>query len=164
MDDLYAYMKAVLEGKSDVPLFVVWFSENETRLATELSRESFLRLKDAPLKEFERILQERKITYSPSRVARLPTGRTNLSWIRPEWLRNRVYPHELIHLFSSITRTRDFQSVLIQMLHMIELKQTGDEFWNFSSSDESWQRMAGCGGICLVRGDQVVCAMILIVN
>lgn len=163
MNELVAYMKAVLEGAENTPLFVQWFAENELQLSTELSRGSFLRLKDNPLQEFARILKDRNVAYSPSPVVRfLRVALISLGFAMTGW-EIGVYPHELFRLFSGITRPQQYQSLLIQLMHMIELKQTGDEFWNFSSSSQSWQNLAGCGGICLLRGPQAD-AIVLMMN
>ena len=164
MDDLLAYMKSALEGTENIPLFVEWFAENEHRLSAELDRGTFLRLKEQPLAEFARILQERNIKYTPSPVSKFPAGRNDFSWIQPDWLGNRIYPHELPRLFGTNLPKGTFHVILSQLLHLVEPKQTGDELWNFSSPSVTWERMAGRGGICLVRNCRVIYAIVLMMN
>lgn len=40
----------------------------------------------------------------------------------------------------------------------------GDEIWTFSSSDESWENLAGRAGIALVRDGHPVVAIVTIMN
>lgn len=40
----------------------------------------------------------------------------------------------------------------------------GDELWEFSSSLKSWQSLAGCGGIALVRNDEIIAAIVTMIS
>ena len=42
--------------------------------------------------------------------------------------------------------------------------QDGDELWEFSSSWESWQHLAGRAGIVLVRNGEVVTSIVTMMN
>jgi|GEM_PF-856578 hypothetical protein len=40
----------------------------------------------------------------------------------------------------------------------------GDQLWNFCSSGESWEHLAGREGLCLVRGGEIVASIITCMN
>jgi len=42
--------------------------------------------------------------------------------------------------------------------------QPGDELWEFSSSEESWQHLAGRAGFALVRNGEVVASIVTMMN
>lgn len=42
--------------------------------------------------------------------------------------------------------------------------QDGDELWEFSSPPESWERLAGRSGLCIVRDGIIINVMITIIN
>ena len=42
--------------------------------------------------------------------------------------------------------------------------RTGDELWEFKSSDESWEKLAGRAGFCIVREGRVIDAIITYMN
>ncbi len=42
--------------------------------------------------------------------------------------------------------------------------QSGDELWEFSSPEESWKRLAGRAGFCILRQGRIVDAIITLMN
>jgi hypothetical protein len=50
-----------------------------------------------------------------------------------------------------------WQALLAQM-------QPGDELWEFSSSQESWQALAGRAGFAVVRNGKVIASMVTMMN
>ncbi|NLI79462.1 MAG: hypothetical protein GX442_23825 [Candidatus Riflebacteria bacterium] len=42
--------------------------------------------------------------------------------------------------------------------------QAGDELWEFSSSADSWEHLAGRGGLCIVRQGRIIDCFVTIMN
>ena len=51
----------------------------------------------------------------------------------------------------------EWRRLIVQM-------QEGDELWEFSSSSDSWQHLAGRAGIALVRDGKVVDSIVTLMN
>ena len=157
LSELLAYMKDVLEGRDGLPPFARWLDDNEERLAKLCSRGVFLRLKNNPLPEFQQILGQHGIPFHQSEHAYLPHGPQDCSWMKSEWLLESLIPYH-----QSPTRLLSVSPVFVdELLHMIQLKQTGDELKRFSSPQETWENKCGREGIALVRDGVVVYAIVL---
>ena len=50
-----------------------------------------------------------------------------------------------------------WQNLLLKM-------QEGDEIWEFCSSSEFWQMLAGRSGVCLVRNGEIIDSIITAMN
>ncbi len=161
MDQLLQYMKNVLEGRDDLEPFVVWLQRNDESLQKMLNRGSYLRLKQRPLDAFRHIVEEHNVTYTESEDGYLPRGPGNYSWIKKEWLTKKVFPYKV-----SPTACKAIVNAVTvdELLHMVELKETGDELWFFSTPPETWETKAGRGGIALTRDGEVIYAIITMMN
>lgn len=160
MDDLLAYMKSVVEGHDNLQPFATWIHENESRIQEFCSRGSFLRLKNEPISEFKRLLEEQNIPFVESTDGYLPTSPGDYSWIKSDWLTERLFPYR-----KSPTRlAREDSFYVDELLHMIHIKETGDELWRFRTPAETWASKCGRAGFALVRGDNVVYAIITLRN
>lgn len=160
MRELLDYMKAVLEGKEGLLPFARWFADNEESLRGHFNQGTFLRMKSEPLLEFARVLKANDVTYEPNEKAYLPHGPGDFSWIKPSWLLNRVFPYQQ----SPTSLAHANVAYMDEFLHMIEVKQSGDEMWRFSSPKEDWRKMIGRAGIALVRDKTVVYAIVTMMN
>jgi len=47
---------------------------------------------------------------------------------------------------------------------MLEQMQDGDELWEYSSSDQSWEHFAGRAGIALIRDGQIIDSILTSMN
>jgi hypothetical protein len=61
-------------------------------------------------------------------------------------------------------RLKPFGHANGQWVDLKAAMRPGDELWTFASSLESWQALAGCAGIALVRDGKIVATMITMVN
>ncbi|MCI0701450.1 MAG: hypothetical protein L0241_10250 [Planctomycetia bacterium] len=57
-----------------------------------------------------------------------------------------------------------FGFINAQWKALLAQMQPGDELWEFSSSQESWQALAGRAGIALVRTGKVVDSMVTMMS
>jgi len=48
--------------------------------------------------------------------------------------------------------------------NLLSKMQDGDELWEFSSSDHSWQHLAGRAGLALVRNGQIIHSIVTAMN
>ncbi len=160
MTEILEYMKAVLEGEDGLPTFSQWFRENDAAIEQMCSRGSYLRLKNNPIPEFHKILTEKGIAFNALPNASLPHEPSDFGWIKYDWLVDRLIPYK-----QSPTKLALANNIYVdELLHMIDIKRTGDELWRFSSPPETWQRKCGSAGIALVRDRQIVHAIITMRN
>jgi hypothetical protein len=47
---------------------------------------------------------------------------------------------------------------------LVESMQEGDELWEYCSSDDSWEHLAGRAGIALVRNGEVIDSILTVMN
>ena len=47
---------------------------------------------------------------------------------------------------------------------LLDMKQAGDDLWTFSTSDESWDNLAGRAGISLVRDSKIIYSIVTAMN
>ena len=87
----------------------------------------------------------------------------------PDWLTERttVKQAEQEHLVS--LKSLGPEPVLFgyknaQWLELKAQMQPGDELWNYCSPPESWQRLAGRAGICLVRNGEIIASILTAMN
>lgn len=159
MNEVLAYMKAAIEGHAGLVPFARWFAEHATEIETLCGRGSYLRIKhNNPLAEFRHILSKHEISFIDSPNAYLPRGPgEDFSWIKLDWLTERVFPYR-----RSPTSFGTAPNCYIdEYLHMIDIKETGDELWHYSSSKESCTHNVGSAGIALVRDGKVIYAIVL---
>lgn len=157
VNDLLAYMKGVVEGQDNLPPFARWLHENEPQLQQLCNRGSFLRLKSEPIPEFRRILTEHNVSFVESSAAYLPAAAGDYSWVQTSWLTERLFPYRQ----SPTNLAREMGVYLDELLHMIHIKETGDELWRFQTPEATWANKHGQAGIALVRGDRVVYAIVI---
>jgi hypothetical protein len=89
--------------------------------------------------------------------------------VREDWLQKRVTvaETEAAHMVQSDRLGPDavpfgFQNGGWRAL-LAEMRD-GDELWEFSSSRESWEHLAGRAGIALVRDGKVVASLVTMLN
>jgi hypothetical protein len=147
--ELLVYMKAVIEGEDDALPFSQWLRIHRDAIEKHFSRGSYLRMRQGdPLSEFRKLLQKQGIEFKECAEGYLPRGPGDISLVMPEWLTFKLFPYRKC-LFDHPVETTSVHD----FLHMVELKQTGDELWRFASPD--------CGkiGVALVRDGRVVYAI-----
>lgn len=152
MNGLLAYMRGTLEGKEGLPVYIRWFHDHGTELEKLLGRGGYLRLKLTldPLAEFREILKRHQVEFSEVPEAHLPGGPADFSWIQPEWLTERIFPYR-----RSPTEANTLPMAHAdEFLHMIEVKESGDELWRFITPPSRVEM-----GIALVREGRVVYAI-----
>lgn len=52
----------------------------------------------------------------------------------------------------------------IRWAELLDEHQDGDELWEFSSPARYWRRLAGRGGVALVRDGKIVVSVVTIMN
>jgi hypothetical protein len=62
------HLKAVIEGKPDLPSWRQWFEEHKLALAGIFTRGQLLRLRHHPMTEIPKILQEQQVSFVSSDV------------------------------------------------------------------------------------------------
>jgi hypothetical protein len=62
----------------------------------------------------------------------------------PSWLKSRL----------AVAR-KDFQSDG-EWVHFADKVRSGDELWSFRTPADAWKLLAGCAGLALVRGGEIV--------
>jgi hypothetical protein len=86
-----------------------------------------------------------------------------------EWLRKRITVAEaaarhMIHVNRLGPEPVPFGLQNDRWRAMIGEMQHGDELWEFASSPESWQQLAGRAGIALVRNGEIVASIVTMLN
>jgi len=89
----------------------------------------------------------------------------------PSWLRRQVTVEaaEAANLVMLLSDSGVEQATLVgrcnsDWLRLLAQRQPGDEIWEFSSSDGSWQNLAGRAGVALVRGGEVIASVLTRMN
>ncbi len=160
MNPLLKYLKAIIEGESELQPWSSWFEDNKNALSSLLSRGAYLRLKHNPIQEIPNVLASHGIPFDAVNRPVLPVGETDFSWIRLEWLTERVSPYSSADYQKAATESY----LLVDLLRLVEIKREGDEPWHFRSPDATWRNKMGCAGIALVRAKEVVYAITLLMN
>ncbi len=160
MNELLEYMKGTLEGQAGLPTFSRWLHDNDAKLKQFLTPGSYLRLKHDPLPESRSILMKNEIDFSESEDAYLPWEPTDFSWIKADWLTEKLIPYRQ----SPTALAAADRIFLDELLHMVDLKRTGDELWRFASPEPTWAHLCGRAGIALVRDGRVIYAIVTMMN
>ena len=84
------------------------------------------------------------------------------SWLRKQ---TTVEEAEAAHLImlpsdSGVEQAVPFGHCHSEWMELLGKKQPGDEIWEFSSGDSSWQNLAGRAGVALVRGGEVIASVL----
>ncbi len=90
--------------------------------------------------------QRRRITIAEAEAENTPKGQ------EPERVRK----------FPQLQKPFGFQNEQWEALK--SQMQPGDDLWEFCTDQASWHALAGCAGIELVRGDQVIASIITLIS
>lgn len=82
------------------------------------------------------------------------------------WLQNQITQKEAEaeHMVEIDGRKVPFGRMNLAWLSLLDNMQDGDKLYEFQSSDDSWQHLAGRQGIALVRDGEIVADIVTVMN
>jgi hypothetical protein len=93
--------------------------------------------------------------------------RNTIQFMNPAWLKRKLTVAEAEAEHMVTIEAEDKKPAEIPFgycnqswVELLAAMNEGDEIWSFSSSDNSWQHLAGREGVALLRNGQVVTAII----
>ncbi len=86
----------------------------------------------------------------------------NQEWISKEWLNTKTSIAELEE--KEMYEGKPFGYQNAQWEEFKAKMIIGDELWEFSSSSESWDSLAGRAGVALVRNGEVIDSIVTIMS
>lgn len=78
------------------------------------------------------------------------------SWLQTKRTREELEAENMVERKNLWPQPVPFGFMYPEWKQLLAQQQPGDELWTFSSSNESWEEMAGRKGIALVRQGEVV--------